>query len=171
MKKVGQFFKVSAEQYLKDTIKYFPSYYREGDIIEVYDNIKLPRRATKGSAGYDFFLPDGLYLMPGESKKIPTGIRVTMEENYVLQIYPRSSLGFKYRMQIDNTTGIIDSDYFYSKNEGHIWVKITNDSKEGKDLILEAGDAFVQGILMEYGITVDDEVDIIRNGGIGSTNG
>ena len=137
---------------------------------KIYDRICLPRRATAGSAGYDFFLPFSIALPPGETVKIPTGIRAEMEPGWVLQLYPRSGLGFKYRLQMNNTVGIIDSDYFYSDNEGHILAKITNDSREGKCLILSAGTAFMQGIFLEYGVTVDDAAQGIRNGGLGSTS-
>ena len=142
----------------------------EKTLKEMYDNLKKPARATKGSAGYDFYLPIDITLNPGETIKIPTGIRVSMLENYVLKIYPRSGLGFKYRLQLNNTVGIIDSDYYYSDNEGHIFAKITNDSNENKVLSLKKGDAFMQGIFVEYGITFDDDVTSIRNGGFGSTS-
>ena len=89
----------------------------------------------------------------------------------MLKIYPRSGLGFKFRLQLNNTVGIIDSDYYYSDNEGHIFMKITNDSNEGKTVSIKQGDGFAQGIFVEYGITVDDEVTEIRNGGFGSTTG
>ena len=103
--------------------------------------------------------------------KIPTGIRVEMEEGWVLKLYPRSGLGFKFRLQLNNTVGIIDSDYFYSDNEGHIFAKLTNDSKEGKVVCIEKGTGFMQGIFVEYGITVDDDAVELRNGGFGSTTG
>jgi dUTP pyrophosphatase len=92
-----------------------------------------------------------------------------MEVNYVLKLYPRSGLGFKYRLQLNNTVGIIDSDYYYSDNEGHIFAKITNDSNEGKTVTINKGDGFMQGIFIEYGITYDDMVCEIRDGGFGST--
>ncbi len=136
---------------------------------EIYSSLKLPKRATKGSAGYDFYMPFDLTLEPGKTAKIPTGIRVWMEPNYVLKLYPRSGLGFKYRLQLNNTVGIIDSDYYYSDNEGHIFAKITNDSNEGKTVTLKKGEGFMQGIFVEYGITLDDDVEEIRNGGFGST--
>lgn len=183
MKQVAKFEKVSYKQFKEgmekvineellkhDSSTSFPTEISTDDAIKnIYDNIKLPHRATKGSAGYDFYLPTDLKLSPKETVKIPTGIRVEIDEGWVLKIYPRSSLGFKYRLQLDNTVGIIDSDYYYSDNEGHIFAKITNDSSS-KTLILSAGDAFMQGIFCEYGITKDDDTDGIRNGGIGSTN-
>lgn len=137
---------------------------------EIYQQIKLPRRATAGSAGYDFFAPVSFRLSPGETVKIPTGIRVEMEPEWVLKCYPRSGLGFKYRLQLNNTVGIIDSDYFYSDNEGHMFAKVTNDSKEEKTVEIAAGEGFMQGIFVEYGITVDDQVTAVRNGGFGSTS-
>ena len=139
------------------------------EVKELYDTLMLPKRATKGSAGYDFYSPFDFTLKPGETIKIPTGIRVYMEENYVLKLYPRSGLGFKYRLQLNNTVGIIDSDYYYSDNEGHIFAKITSDSNEGKVLEIKKGTGFMQGIFVEYGITFDDDVKSIRNGGFGST--
>ena len=92
-----------------------------------------------------------------------------MEESWVLNLFPRSGLGFKFRLQMNNTVGIIDSDYFYSDNEGHIFVKLTNDSNEGKIVRVEAGTGIVQGIFMEYGVTIDDDAKEVRNGGFGST--
>lgn len=141
----------------------------DAEVKEIYDGLKLPKRATKGSAGYDFFSPFDIDLKPGETLKVPTGIRANMVENYVLKLYPRSGLGFKYRLQLNNTVGIIDSDYYYSDNEGHIFAKITNDSNEGKVLHVDKGTGFMQGIFIEYGITFDDDVTEVRNGGFGST--
>ena len=135
----------------------------------MYEAIKLPARATRGSAGYDFFSPFAFSLKPGQTIKVPTGIRAQMEEEFVLKLYPRSGLGFKYRLQLNNTVGIIDSDYFYSDNEGHIMAKITNDSREDKTVEITEGMGFMQGIFLEYGITVDDDASEIRNGGFGST--
>ncbi|MDE5545992.1 MAG: hypothetical protein K2M84_00620 [Anaeroplasmataceae bacterium] len=137
--------------------------------IEIYNHLKLPKRATKGSAGYDFYAPFDITLNPGQTIKIPTGIRVSMEPNYVLKLYPRSGLGFKYRLQLNNTVGIIDSDYYFSDNEGHIFAKITNDTNENKVVHLKQGEAFMQGIFIEYGITIDDDTTEVRNGGFGST--
>ena len=134
-----------------------------------YDDILLPKRATKGSAGYDFYAPFDFTLAPGETIKIPTGIRAKISEGWFLAIVPRSGLGFKYRLQLDNTVGIIDSDYYYSDNEGHILVKITNCSLDGKSLTVAKGQGFAQGIFMPFGITIDDDTTETRNGGFGST--
>ena len=121
--------------------------------------------------GLDFFAPFSFTLNPGETIKIPTGIRVKIDEEWVLKIYPRSGLGFKYRLQMNNTVGIIDSDYFNSDNEGHIFIKMTNDTNEGRTVEIARGTGFAQGIFIEYGITVDDEAEDVRNGGLGSTTG
>lgn len=167
-KRVGQFHKVSYRQFREGFLDSFEPL-EEVELREIYHDIKLPRRATAGSAGYDFYTPFPIVLEPGRTIKFPTGIRVEMQQNWVLKCYPRSGLGFKYRLQLDNTVGIIDSDYFYSDNEGHIFVKMTNDSKEKKVLELDAGAGFMQGIFVEYGITMDDDVTEVRNGGFGST--
>ena len=167
-KRIAQFFKVSYEQY-KEAYQDTYGDASEEEIREVYDSIKLPKRATSGSAGYDFYAPVAITLEPGETVKVPTGIRAKMEDNWVLKLYPRSGLGFKYRLQLNNTVGIIDSDYYYSDNEGHIFAKITNDSNEGKTVEISEGTGFMQGIFIEYGITLDDDVTDVRNGGFGST--
>ena len=168
MHRIAQFFKVSEDNFVEAFREEFPQY-TEADVKDMYASLKLPERATKGSAGYDFYAPFAFSLPPGSTMKIPTGIRVKMDEDWVLQLYPRSGLGFKYRLQMNNTVGIIDSDYFYSDNEGHIFAKITNDSNEGKTLEIRAGTGFMQGIFVQYGITVDDAAEGIRNGGFGST--
>ena len=172
MKRIARFHKVSREQFILDWMDCMEGEMDEEDKARAeqsYEQIRLPHRATSGSAGYDFFLPCSLTLAPGKEVKIPTGIRVEMEEGWVLMLYPRSGLGFKYRLQMNNTVGIIDSDYFYSDNEGHILMKLFNDGRGGKTLELKAGMAVAQGIFMEYGITIDDDVEEVRNGGFGST--
>jgi dUTP pyrophosphatase len=160
-KRVAQFEVVSYEQYKAS--------YEGSELDNTYNDLKLPKRATIGSAGYDFFAPFDIVLKPGETIKIPTGIRVKIEPNYVLKLYPRSGLGFKFRLQLNNTVGIIDSDYYYSDNEGHIFAKITNDTNEGRTIEIKKGTGFMQGIFVEYAITFDDDVTDIRNGGFGST--
>lgn len=161
MKRIAKFEKVSLAQFAEG--------FGGENAGEVYDKIKLPRRATSGSAGYDIFAPCDITLAPGETVKVATGIRAWIEDGWVLKIYPRSGLGFKFRLQLNNTVGIIDSDYYNSDNEGHIFIKITNDTNEGKTVEIPAGTAFAQGIFVEYGITLDDDADGIRNGGFGST--
>ena len=156
MRRIAQFFKVSQQEYLKEAS------------IEEYNSILLPRRATSGSAGYDFFAPKEISVLPNQTVKVATGVRVQIEDGWVLKIYPRSSLGFKYRLTLNNTVGIIDSDYFYADNEGHIFIKMTN--LGDKPLVIEKGKAFAQGVFVEYGITIDDDCNVCRKGGLGSTD-
>lgn len=153
----------------KVSLNQFALAYKENNVENIYNDIKLPQRATKGSAGYDFFAPFDFTLKPNETITIPTGIRCEMDENRVLMIFPRSGLGFKYRMQLNNTVGIIDSDYFYSDNEGHIFIKITNNTNEDKVIEVKKGQGFAQGLFMQYFLTDDDDASAIRNGGFGST--
>lgn len=159
---MNKFEKVSFDQYVN-------SIGGDVDLRTEYNDIKLPKRATTGSAGYDFFSPFDFELAPNKTIKIPAGIRVLLDKDKFLAIYPRSGLGFKHRMQLDNTVGIVDSDYFGSDNEGHIFIKITNDGREGKTIHINKGEAFAQGIIAQYFVTIDDETNGIRNGGFGST--
>ena len=134
-----------------------------------YEDIILPKRSTRNSAGYDFYSLYDITIKPNERVVIPTGIKVCMNEKEFLGIYIRSSLGFKYNIRMCNQVGIIDADYYNNKdNEGHIFVCLQNESdKEG---VIKKGDRFVQGIFMSYLITDDDCATDTRNGGIGSTN-
>lgn len=169
MNKIAQFEKVSLNQFINDWIDTFGN--RPNHIItEIYNNLKLPKRATSGSAGYDFFMPYGFLLKPNESITIPTGIRCKMEEGWVLKMYPRSGHGFKTGVHLSNTVGIIDADYYKAKNEGHIFIKLVNDSNIAKEINLQDGLGFCQGIFIQFGITVDDEAEGERHGGFGSTN-
>lgn len=165
MERIAKFYKVSFEQFKND----WSENESIAELEHIYENIKLPKRATSGSAGYDFYSPIDVSLEPGKTIKIPTGIRVEICDGWVLKCYPRSGLGFKFRLQLNNTVGIIDSDYFNSDNEGHIFAKITNDTNENKIIEIKAGTGFMQGIFVQYGITFDDETSEIRNGGFGST--
>ena len=160
MERIALFEKVSEAQYNKDA----SAHLNDGD----YSCIKLPVRATKGSAGYDFFLPMDLDLKAGESVVVATGIRVKIRDGWFLATFPKSGLGFKYRLRLDNTVGIIDSDYYYSGNEGHILTKLTNCGS--CDIHLPKGKSFTQGIFIPFGITFDDDAQGIRDGGFGSTD-
>ena len=163
MKRIAQFFAVSPAQLEADWRRNLPD-------LPVPETIRRPRRATAGSAGYDFFSPAGFTLAPGETILLPTGVRARIDEGWVLKLYPRSGLGFKYRLQLNNTVGIIDSDYFSAQNEGHIMLKLTNASNEGRTLVVQPGEAVAQGVFVEYGIVVDDDAVAIRTGGFGSTD-
>ena len=134
-----------------------------------YETISIPERKTAGSAGFDISSRVSLVLAPGKSVRIPTGLRVKIDEGWMLAVFPRSGLGFKYRLQLDNTVGIVDSDYYNSDNEGHFFLKVTNDSKEGKDIKIAVGDRIAQAIFIPYGITYSDHAEGERNGGFGST--
>lgn len=168
MERVGKFEKVSYDQFYA-AVKDVFDIYEDEDIRDMYDGIELPARATSGSAGYDFKSPMNFILSQGMTIKIPTGIRVKIEPGWWLAALPRSSMGFKYRLQLDNTVGVVDEDYYGSSNEGHIFLKVTNDSKDDKTLYVGAGDGIVQAIFIPYGITYDDNVKAVRDGGMGST--
>lgn len=157
---MNKFEKISYAQYITDA--------PNGMELVEYKDIKLPKRATKGSAGYDFFSTCGFTLKPGDEIKIPTGIRVLLDPDKDLEIYPRSGLGFKYQLHLANTVGVIDSDYSSSDNEGHIWIKLVNGGN--KELTILPGEAIAQGIIRQFCITDDDNTDGIRNGGFGSTS-
>ena len=169
MIRIARFEKVSFEQFSKDWLRNFPGTSAE-ELQQIYEDIRLPERATAGSAGYDFRTPADFILQPGTEILIPTGIRAKISDGYVLILFPRSSLGFKYRMQLDNTAGVIDADYYGAANEVHIMAKVINDSRTGKVLTAGKGDSFLQGIFLPFGITEDDSADGVRTGGFGSTN-
>ena len=164
---IARFEKVSFEQFTADYRNLITNDIDEKELREVYDNIQLPKRATKGSAGYDFVSTVSVTLKPGESIRIPTGIRCYMEQGYVLHIYPRSSLGMKFQMTLTNTVGIIDSDYYNAKNEGHMIASIVN--RGNKDFTLNAGERFTQGVFLPYFLAQEEDIETEREGGFGSS--
>ena len=148
-----------------------PEQYREAlgdrtDVLEIGE-IPLPRRATAGSAGYDFVSPVETTVPPGGMALIPTGIRAEMEEGWVLVLFPRSSLGFKHGLRLANTAGVIDSDYARAKNEGHSLVKLLNPLD--RPVTIAKGDRFCQGIFLPYGTAEEAQDFTERSGGMGST--
>lgn len=166
-----KFEKVSFEQFEKDAAAVLGGIYpysqcKTKDWMTIYNEIKLPKRATRGSAGYDFYSPIEFTLEPSAEIIIPTGIRCSMPIDRVLMIFPRSGLGTNNGFVPCNLTGIIDSDYYYADNEGHILMKM----KCSKDIYISYGQAFCQGIFVPYGITIDDEANSKRYGGFGSTS-
>ena len=167
---MNKFERISENQFFKDFAEYLEDECLDTkDSLAAYRSLKLPKRATTGSAGYDIYAPYDIIIPPEQTVKIPTGIRVLLDDDKFLAIYPRSGLGFKCKMQLYNTVGIIDSDYSKSDNEGHIWVKFYNDSPDDKTIHIEEGEAMCQGIIQQFFKTDDDEADGIRNGGFGST--
>ena len=158
---VARFEKVSKKQFdidIKELLNI------EGNI----DDVVIPFRATTGSAGYDFTCPVDITIKPNEMVKIPTGIRCYIEDGYVLHIYPRSSLGFKYQVCLANTVGIIDADYYNALNEGHIIVALVN--RGTKEVVIKKGDRIVQGIFYKFYTACEEEVTGVRKGGFGSSN-
>lgn len=163
---MSYFSKVSFGQYLDDCRKLNPLFTTDY-IKESYDRLVLPKRATIDSAGYDLFAPYEVTLKPGEYVTIPLGIRwVANSDGYFLMIVPRSGLGFKSGVRLANTVGIIDSGYFCSDNEGHIFAKLTCD----KEVTINQGQGILQGIILPFILTDDDNATGIRNGGFGSTD-
>lgn len=197
---MNKFEKVSFEQYKADLLKYYPSLSNTNDLDnklqKIYDDIKLPERGTRDSAGYDFFLPHKISIDLGGVIIVPTGIRCQMDSDLVLKLFPRSGHGFKYHMVFANTVGIIDADYYNSSNEGHIMIEIIYDgfatdkigyiSIDGDEigkplhpyktmdipryLDFDKGTAICQGIFTPFHKVVGDEVDTVRDGGFGSTD-
>ncbi len=153
------FEKISFSQFKKD-IK---------DDKNLYDEYILPKRSTKYSAGYDFFAMEDLVINPGEIKKIPTGYKAFFQEDEMLMLLVRSSMGFKYNVRMCNQVGIIESDYYNNEsNEGHMWVALQNHGD--KPYVINKNDAYCQAIFTKFLITDDDNAQDDRKGGIGSTN-
>lgn len=169
---MAEFKKVSFDQFLKDCMKLESSgslwFMNESAVSDIYESIQLPRRATNGSAGYDFFMPFPASFITINPVLIPTGIRVQLDPGQFLMCVPRSGLGFKYGMRLRNSVGIIDEDYFHADNEGHIMAKICCE----EPFKLDAGDRFMQGIILNYNVVNSDKpMKGKRKGGFGSTGG
>lgn len=105
--------------------------------------ISLPIRGDKGSAGYDFFSNETVTILPGEKHIFWTDIKSYMQEEEVLNIYVRSSIGIKKGLLLCNGTGIIDSSYYSNPgNDGNIGIAIKNFSNEA--VAIEAGNVLLK---------------------------
>ena len=166
-----RFEKVSFEAFKNDMAQYRPINFMAGQVEEAYDNIIIPKRKTKHSAGYDLRTPIDIVIPPGQARTIPTGIKAVFAEDEMnawhLQIYVRSSVGIKDGVVLTNGTGIIDSDYQFGKNEGDMMLALRNMSE--KHVKYKAGDRICQAVFALHGITVDDDAEGERTGGVGST--
>lgn len=129
----------------------------------------LPIRADKGSAGYDIFVKEEVVLEPGESKLVFTDVKAYMQEDEVLLLYIRSSLGVKFGIQLKNNTGVIDSSYYENPdNDGNIGLPLVNMSK--KKVVINPGERVAQGIFTKY-LAADEDTTLKseRVGGLGSS--
>lgn len=136
--------------------------------VSKYPDAQLPERATKGSAGYDFFVAEDTPIGPGSIVLVPTGVKAQIDEGYWLELAVRSSTPRKLGLILANGIGIVDSDYYNNPdNEGHIMFQVYNISDH--EVILHKGDRIGQGIFVSYGLTDDDNAERLRTGGFGST--
>lgn len=132
-------------------------------------NIVLPTRADIHSAGYDFYCPITITLQPAQKTLFSTDVKAYMQDDEVLEIYIRSSLGIKKGLMIPNNVGIIDSSYYNNpSNDGNIGMALVNTS--GKEVTIKAGERVAQGIFKKYLVTDNDNVLALeRTGGFGSS--
>ena len=184
-----RFERVSEEEYIK-ALK--ANGYNPNKCLAI-DEIPLPKRATKGSAGYDIVSPVDIYLHldkerypdktyglssyqyytrpPKTFMIIPLGIRVHMPNGIVFVKVPRSGQGIKYGINLLNSMSVIDEDFYFSDNEGHIMlaIRFNGGINNERKFSLKKGERICQGLFLPYFTTEDDDADGIRNGGLGST--
>ncbi|MBR6954030.1 MAG: deoxyuridine 5'-triphosphate nucleotidohydrolase [Clostridia bacterium] len=159
MNAIARFARVSPEQYRRDAAAF--------QQVMPVEEIPLPRRATRGSAGYDFICPVEAEILPDQTVTIPTGLRAFIQPGWVLICCPRSSMGRKWGMRLANTIGVVDSDYVNADNEGHMLLMVVNGGD--KPFVLHPGDRFCQGLFLPFGLAEEEEVTAERHGGYGST--
>lgn len=144
---------------VRDEFRFYPS-----------KEIVLPTRGTKNSAGYDIRIPVDMSIPPHSEIKVMTDVKAYMQEDEVLLLTVRSSIGIKKHLMLSNTIGVIDSDFYSNEsNDGNICLALRNTSSEY--VKLEKNERVCQGIFVKY-LTVDNEDENleVRSGGIGSTN-
>ena len=118
--------------------------------------VNLPTKATDGSAGYDLqaAITEQVVLLPGESKLIPTGLAIHIDDpSKVAFILPRSKLGAKQGLVVGNLTGVIDSDY-----QGQWFVSAWNRNTIASVLI-EPLQSFAQFVVLQL---AKDEFEVVE---------
>ena len=139
------------------------------EAITAYPNATLPKRSTRGSAGYDFECVVDTICPAHKITLIPTGIKAQIDSGYYLQLAVRSSTPKKKGLILANGIGIIDEDYYNNPdNEGHIMFQVYNITDD--DVVISAGERIGQGVFIKYVITDNDMAEGLRTGGFGSTD-
>ena len=132
--------------------------------------VVLPQRKTAKSAGYDIIAltDEDVYVHPGMSVNLETGVKACMEDDEVMLPFIRSSLGIKQGLTLSNSCGVIDADYYNNPdNDGHFILNIINTGNSVQRI--PARSRVAQAIFVKY-LTVDnDNATGERIGGIGST--
>ena len=141
------------------------------EIISDYKDkdIHLPMRKTAKSAGYDLEAAQDKLIKASQCGVIATGLKAYMQDDEYLGIHIRSSLAFKKHLNLINSQGVIDADYYNNPdNEGHIMIGLINFGTE--DVFIQKGMRIAQAIFYKF-LTVDDDIanDSVRQGGFGST--
>lgn len=141
---------------------------RKFEVLKEYENINIPKRATKDSAGYDIEAAEDTLIKAGEIQLVKTGLRVKMPKEEVVLMFPRSSLAFKKGLMMSNGVGVIDSDYYYADNKGHIMVPLYN--FKGEDVLIKKHERIAQAIFTNFYKTTDEkDSGTVRLGGFGSS--
>jgi len=131
--------------------------------------IKLPIRATKISAGYDFSSPISITIQPKSKEVIWTDVKSYMQKGEVLILDVRSSIGIKKGLMLANTIGVVDMDYFSNiNNDGNIGICLYNMTDE--PVCIEQFERIAQGIFIPFLVSDNGNTEEERKGGIGSTN-
>ena len=130
----------------------------------------LPKRATAGSAGLDLraCLEAPLDLGPGDTKLIPTGIAIHLNDPQLAAvIIPRSGLGHKHGVVLGNLVGLIDSDY-----QGELMISCWN--RGAQPFRVEPGERIAQLVVVpvvqvEFEVVEDFAASQRGSGGFGHT--
>ena len=134
--------------------------------------VVLPQRKTAKSAGYDIIAltDEDVYVHPGMSVNLETGVKACMEDDEVMLLFIRSSLGIKQGLTLSNSCGVIDADYYNNPdNDGHFILNIINTGNSVQRI--PARSRVAQAVFVKYLTVDDDNATGERLGGIGSTDG
>lgn len=159
--------------------------------VKCHPDAKMPEYAHPDDSGMDVYAVDDYAIHPGETKLIPTGIKVAVPNGYEIQIRPKSGRALKTKMRIANSIGTVDAGF---RGELQVIIEnieppikdITYDFDDngrpiitsilrGSDMTIGKGEKFAQLVLMEVPKAVLFQVENLDdtergNGGFGSTN-
>ena len=136
-------------------------------IKPISPNFIMPIRSTKGAGAFDIYMPEDGNVFGPNPTVVNLGFAAEIPENHVALLLPRSGTGFKYGVELNNTCGVLDSDF---RGEWKASIK----TKNGENFSWKAGERILQFMIVPVALVELELTDSLSDtdrgsGGFGST--